>query len=142
MPLTGPTCTQIASDAGVTVSDLSLWNPWVGSNCDDGLFKDLALNQQRPVCIGASSGGASPTTTPTTTSSTGTTPTGVTPPAPTQSGIAPNCTKYYKAVAGDGCWAIANDNGITLEQFYAWNPVGESPCLVCERCTMLISTSG
>jgi hypothetical protein len=32
------------------------------------------------------------------------------------------CTKFYKIASGDGCWQIANDNGITLDNFYAWNP--------------------
>lgn len=32
------------------------------------------------------------------------------------------CTKFYKVAGGDGCWAIANNNGISLDDFYAWNP--------------------
>jgi hypothetical protein len=32
------------------------------------------------------------------------------------------CTKFYKIASGDGCWQIANDNGISLDNFYAWNP--------------------
>ncbi|KAF2000149.1 carbohydrate-binding module family 50 protein [Amniculicola lignicola CBS 123094] len=130
-----PSCAKIASDAGIALSNLTLWNPWVGSSCDDGLYKDLALKQQRAVCIGVNSTNVSPT--PTTsritsstpvTSSTRTTSTPVAPPSPTQSGIVKTCTKYYKAVAGDGCWAIANSNGITLDQFYAWNPAVGNDC--------------
>jgi hypothetical protein len=32
------------------------------------------------------------------------------------------CTKFYKIASEDGCWQIANDNGIPLDSFYAWNP--------------------
>jgi hypothetical protein len=32
------------------------------------------------------------------------------------------CTKFYKIASGDGCWQIANNNGISLENLYAWNP--------------------
>jgi hypothetical protein len=32
------------------------------------------------------------------------------------------CTKFYKIASGDGCWQIANNNGISLDSFYAWNP--------------------
>jgi hypothetical protein len=46
----------------------------------------------------------------------------VPPPAPTQSGAAPNCKKWYVAVAGDGCQSIAYKFGISLDQFYRWNP--------------------
>jgi hypothetical protein len=30
--------------------------------------------------------------------------------------------KYHKVVPGDNCWAIANQYGISLDQFYLWNP--------------------
>jgi hypothetical protein len=36
-----------------------------------------------------------------------------------------DCTKFYKVTSGDGCWQIANDNGISLDNFYAWNPTNE-----------------
>lgn len=39
-----------------------------------------------------------------------------------QTGMTCGCTKFYKIASGDGCWQIANDNGITLDNFYAWNP--------------------
>lgn len=30
--------------------------------------------------------------------------------------------KYHKVLSGDNCWAIANQYGISLDQFYSWNP--------------------
>lgn len=32
------------------------------------------------------------------------------------------CNQFYKVIAGDGCYDIANDHGIPLVSFYAWNP--------------------
>ncbi|KAH7073207.1 LysM domain-containing protein [Paraphoma chrysanthemicola] len=128
-----PRCAQIAADADIDQADLISWNPWVGSDCDTGLYKDLALNVERPVCIGTESMDVGTPTAPVpsvgTTSSARATTTSTgfpAPPAQTQDGIAKNCTKYYVVVGGDGCWAIANANGISLDQFYAWNPaIGE-----------------
>ncbi|KAH8693418.1 hypothetical protein GQ44DRAFT_765230 [Phaeosphaeriaceae sp. PMI808] len=130
-----PSCAKIALDADIALSDLTRWNPWVGSSCDDGLFKDLEFNKERAVCIGANLTDMSPITTRTTsitsagtTSSTRSITTSVAPPAPTQNGIPKSCTAYYTAVRGDGCWAIATNHSITLDQFYAWNPAVGNDC--------------
>lgn len=32
------------------------------------------------------------------------------------------CAKFYKAVNGDDCWTIANNNGMTLEKLQGMNP--------------------
>ncbi|KAF2121004.1 hypothetical protein BDV96DRAFT_641641 [Lophiotrema nucula] len=61
-------------------------------------------------------------------SSTKTTASPVATPTPTQAGMVSGCKKFYKAISGDGCWAIANANGITLDQFVAWNPAVKSDC--------------
>lgn len=39
-----------------------------------------------------------------------------------------NCNKFYKVVSGDGCWAIADTNGIPLEDLYSWNPAVKTDC--------------
>jgi hypothetical protein len=133
---TDTTCADVAADANIKTSDLTTWNPWVGSNCDKGLFAGLTGTQERAVCIGvnttSTSSSTRATSTPTRTTSTSTraSTTSSGPPAATQTGIVANCTKYYVAVKGDGCWAIANANGITLDQFYAWNPAGKSDMLL------------
>lgn len=41
----------------------------------------------------------------------------ITTPAAVQSGIVSDCTEFYKAVADDGCSAIASAHDITLDQF-------------------------
>ncbi|VBB81114.1 Putative protein of unknown function [Podospora comata] len=50
------------------------------------------------------------------------------PPAPTQSGANPSCKKWHVVVGGDGGWAISNQYGIALEDFYKWNPGVGSDC--------------
>ena len=77
----------------------------------------------------------------------------VTPPGSVREGMAENCNKYHlhvtgtylspltiktngvhimatnsTAYVGDTCCSMSNDAGITLEQFYAWNPAVGSDC--------------
>jgi LysM repeat protein len=115
-------CDDIAEDAGISVDDLTSWNPWVGSDCDTGLYTGLNDTDIRAVCIENNGTSATGTTTasPSATSATAT--------GPTQTGIVSGCTTYYTAVSGDGCSAIATDAGITLDEFYAWNPAGKFYC--------------
>lgn len=125
------------------MSDLLAWNSWLGSEatCDQNMYNGLAASDNRPVCVWIGSveiGGTSVVTSiPAATTTTTTTSAG--PGAPTQTGIVVGCQKFYTTVKGDGCWAIANDNKITLDDFYAWNPAGTFvPCfflsLSCPRC--------
>ncbi|ETS82692.1 hypothetical protein PFICI_04568 [Pestalotiopsis fici W106-1] len=58
-----------------------------------------------------------------TSESTGTsTAAAVTPPGPTQTGIVSTCNAYAIPTSGQGCWDFANDNGITTDELYEWNP--------------------
>lgn len=59
---------------------------------------------------------------PTTTGST------VSQPSPTQSGIDSDCSAFYMVKEGDGCYAIATNHGISLEQFCAYNPSVGDDC--------------
>lgn len=53
-------------------------------------------------------------------------------PTATATGGVAGCTRYHTVVAGDGCWAIANEYGISLNQFIEWNPAGKySVSLAC-----------
>ncbi|KAK2013707.1 LysM domain-containing protein [Colletotrichum eremochloae] len=117
-------CEDIVQGKDFTVSDLVSWNPWIGSegDCDAGLYAGLAPSGERALCIsgagGAGGGGGSPPGTDDP----------VTPPGPTQPGIVEGCRAYYLAVAGDGCWTIADGHGISLEDLYAWNPALNGDC--------------
>lgn len=39
-----------------------------------------------------------------------------------QTGITSSCDKFYFVKQGDSCYDIAQNNSITLDNFYAWNP--------------------
>ncbi|KAJ5645771.1 hypothetical protein N7490_002143 [Penicillium lividum] len=47
---------------------------------------------------------------------------------PVQTGITASCTKFYTAVSGDSCWAIATAYGISTTDFIDWNPAVGSDC--------------
>jgi hypothetical protein len=43
-----------------------------------------------------------------------------------------NCNSFYKVQSGDGCYDIANQYGISLDNFYAYNPaVGDDCSKLC-----------
>ena len=79
------------------------------------------------MCVGII--GSTPSITTTTASKTTTTPAnGITTPTPYQTGIATNCDKFYLVVSGDQCGTIAANEGISLANFYAWNPAVGTSC--------------
>ncbi|KAH6655548.1 hypothetical protein BKA67DRAFT_657480 [Truncatella angustata] len=120
------TCTTVLQMNDIPFSLFYEWNPAIGSNCEN-----LWLNTSYCVAgpgwddedahyyTGTDAGTATSTGTVTSTSG---------PPGPTQTGITADCNKWYVAQAGDGCYDIAADNGITLDQFYSWNPAVGSNC--------------
>ncbi|KAF2261302.1 hypothetical protein CC78DRAFT_522009 [Lojkania enalia] len=113
----GWNCQNILDTYGITIAQFFEWNPAVGADCGN-----LWTNYR--YCV-SPPGGVTPTasgTTPTPTQ------TGVATPSPVQDGQPANCNAWYKAVAGDGCWSIANTAFITLDQFYEWNPAVGSDC--------------
>ena len=52
----------------------------------------------------------------------------MTTPTPTQDGITENCNAFYKVQSGDGCYAIATQYGISLDDFYSYNPAVSNDC--------------
>lgn len=114
----------------MTVAALYEYNPSVGAECTGyvlGTYYCWSTSQDGSVPDDGS--GGSPTTTtaapPTTTT---TTSPGVATPTPTQAGMVAGCTSFYLVASGDGCWAIANGHGISLDDFYAWNPAVGTDC--------------
>ncbi|KAF4534766.1 LysM domain-containing protein [Lasiodiplodia theobromae] len=68
---------------------------------------------------------ASTTTTPpdaTTTAAPG-------PPGPTHTGQPADCDEWHVVVKGDSCQSVADEAGISLAQFLAWNPAVSSDCV-------------
>lgn len=112
-------CTTIGSTYGVSLTQLVAWNPAIGSQCT-GLWANTYL------CVGVV--GSSTTLTTTTKAATTTSSgNGITTPTPTQAGMVGNCDRFHLVKSGDQCDTIASTYGITLANFYSWNPaVGKS----------------
>lgn len=51
-----------------------------------------------------------------------------TAPGPTQTGMPCSCKKFVQQTSGKYCGDLASDNGISLSQFYAWNPAVGDQC--------------
>lgn len=83
----GDDCDTVASKFQITKAQFHEWNPAISSDCSSGFWADEAY------CVGVfgtNSATSLPTSNPVSTGS-------VVPPAPTQSGIPKNCSKYYVA---------------------------------------------
>ncbi|ORY01575.1 hypothetical protein BCR34DRAFT_521866 [Clohesyomyces aquaticus] len=112
-------CAAIASNNGISLTQFYSWNPAIGSDCKS-LWPDYY------VCVSIVGVNPSFTTSvkPTTTKAGN----GIATPTPIQDGMYGSCKKFYKVVSGQGCWDIANANGITLDNFYQWNPAVKTDC--------------
>ncbi|KAH0525992.1 hypothetical protein TsFJ059_009377 [Trichoderma semiorbis] len=123
--VSGNICVNIATANGISLDNFYAWNPAVGTSCT-GLWPDYY------VCVGVLGSGPSSTThassTTTRVSTTTTSGNGIITPTPTQSGMVSNCDAFYKVVSGDGCADIATAYGISLNNFYAWNPAVGTTC--------------
>jgi LysM domain len=138
--VSGDECGTIASNEGISLDDFYSWNPAVGTSCQ---YLDLGDY----VCIGVEA--CTSTSCSITTTATSTTPTatgnGIPTPTPYQTGMASNCDNFYLVVSGDECGTIASNEGISLADFYAWNPavgtscqylgLGDYVCIGVETCT-------
>ncbi|KAK6209368.1 hypothetical protein LQW54_006356 [Pestalotiopsis sp. IQ-011] len=127
---TDDTCTTVLEMNDIPFALFYGWNPAIGSDCEN-LWTNTSYCVAGPgwddedahyytgTAVGSGTGTGTGTATGTATSG---------PPGPTQTGIAADCNKWYVAQDNDGCSDIAADNGITLDQFYAWNPAVGSNC--------------
>lgn len=115
----GDGCYNIAAAEGIALSDLYSWNPALNGDCS-GLWPDYYI------CVGR--GGSTGTTTTTTIKTTTTTTAANTTPTPTQTGMVSGCKGFYLVQSGDGCYDIATSHGITIDQFYSYNPAVGSDC--------------
>ncbi|KAL2757501.1 carbohydrate-binding module family 50 protein [Sodiomyces alcalophilus JCM 7366] len=108
----GDGCVDIAIEHGISTAQFYEWNPAAGADCQ-GLWADTY------VCVGVIGSTPVPTTT-----STGN---GVATPTPIQPGMTTRCNRFHEVVAGDTCETIATPLGISLSNFYSWNPgVGDN----------------
>jgi LysM repeat protein len=143
-------CYNIAQKYSISLDQFYAWNPAVGTNCATlwpenyvcvstigvqptkttlvtSTAKTTSWTRPPPCWFDESKGQYNcndPQPSPTTTKPGN----GITTPTPVQSGITPNCKKFYKVVKGDGCWAIADAYKINLDEFYKWNPAVGTSC--------------
>lgn len=131
-------CAMICLQEGLTSTLFLQVNPSLeGNHCSASLKPGVAY------CVSVTSnwnddghdeddGDYTSTLTDTTASRTATTTTssdnGISTPTPTQSGMVRTCKDFYLVVPGDGCYDLAASAGITLDDFYAWNPAVGSDC--------------
>ncbi|KAJ4152983.1 hypothetical protein LMH87_009498 [Akanthomyces muscarius] len=114
------TCEGILNIFQLSIDQFYKMNPSIGSDCTK-----MALGTY--YCISTQSDGGPPPSGAPTTTTTSTPPAGATP-SPIQDGMVANCNKFYKVVPGDGCYNLAHDQGISLDDFYKWNPAVKNDC--------------
>lgn len=124
----GDSCGSLASDNGITIDQFYAWNPAVSKDCITNFWLKQACCVGRTSVAGATTASAKPSTSSKPVTSSNPTTTKPTAPAPTHAGQPANCNKWDVVDDGDGCWSMANDNGITLDQFYKWNPAITNDC--------------
>ncbi|KFY19744.1 hypothetical protein V491_04249 [Pseudogymnoascus sp. VKM F-3775] len=126
----GLSCDTALLIADVTISQLTSINPSIKS-CGD-------WKEDYSYCIQSASG--FPTTTPapgTTTPPTTTVPpttttslpgNSIATPIPFQQGMTTSCNRFRKVTLDDQCASIVAEAGISLADFYSWNPAVGSKC--------------
>ncbi|KAL4739532.1 hypothetical protein BDV11DRAFT_169947 [Aspergillus similis] len=119
----GDGCYNIAANNGIALDELYTWNPALNGDCS-GLWPNYYI------CVGVGTTTTSTTTTTTTTTTTKTTTTtgAVETPTPTQEGMLSGCKSFYYVQNGDGCYDIAADNEVTLDNLYSWDPALNWDC--------------
>jgi hypothetical protein len=131
----GLTCEYLAEDSSITLGRLVELNPWLGSDCDSALFAGLGDWDYCAVCIGTKrtrlSGSTVSTATtarPTKSSTSSSTSVATSTPTPIQAGMTKNCNSFYYVKSGDGCYDIADQHRISLNDFYSYNPAVGDDC--------------
>ncbi|KAL0938065.1 LysM domain-containing protein-like protein 5 [Colletotrichum truncatum] len=107
----GDTCGTIASQTGVTVSQLADWNKGIGGTACTGMWAGYYL------CTGVAGGSPTqpgPTANPT--------------PQPVQDGMVGNCKKFHFVSPGQNCDTISRQYGISVGDFIRWNPAAGATC--------------
>ncbi|KAB5570385.1 peptidoglycan-binding protein [Coniochaeta sp. 2T2.1] len=151
----GDTCGDLALVFGTfSESDFRTWNPSVKGDCSGfevGAWYCVAVpgtptTRTTPVPTTlfpsetSTSSSASSTSRPPSSSNSVTTTTrfssfsatmseaAITTPQPIQPPMVKGCRRFYFVKPGDGCWQIATDAGISLDNFYSWNPAARPDC--------------
>ncbi|KAL3442262.1 hypothetical protein BJX65DRAFT_313042 [Aspergillus insuetus] len=109
-PIVAPTTCQLFLDEyDISMDEFYAWNPAVGSQCQ-GLWHDYRY------CIRGPATTTSSTTGPTQT------------PLPIRDGAIAGCQQYAPVVSLITCQSVLTQNGITMAEFYSWNPAVGPEC--------------
>ncbi|OJJ42541.1 hypothetical protein ASPZODRAFT_162157 [Penicilliopsis zonata CBS 506.65] len=142
------TCSSIISKSGVSSIDFYNWNPAAGNECT-GLTPDYYVCVSTTISTSTSesyttiTGAVSTTSKPPTATTSGS---AVTTPSPIMPGMVDGCVRFW--YRGDDsadlyCQDIATDAGISLSDFYSWNPgVGKSCTSLWQKSWYCIGISG
>ncbi|KAJ5965826.1 hypothetical protein N7481_012540 [Penicillium waksmanii] len=117
MVVDGDECETIAHSYGISMSQLTQWNPEIKADCS-GLWTGYFA------CV-STAGVDSKLVATTTTTTAGN---GIATPTPTRAEMTGNCDSFYMVKSGDECGKIASDHGITTDQLYKWNTEIGSTC--------------
>jgi hypothetical protein len=135
LTLAGMDCVGLIDRYKTTMTDFLAWNPWIGTDCDNGVYTGLSPNSttdynvfclkegNTTMSIPASNGTTSIHSSVTVSFPASTTSVSI---GPTMSGTLTGCSLLYTVQPGDGCSSITAQFGITFAQFYAWNPASKS----------------
>ncbi|KFY46610.1 hypothetical protein V494_00398 [Pseudogymnoascus sp. VKM F-4513 (FW-928)] len=127
----GLSCDTTLLIAGVSVGELTAMNPSIKSCGDWKEDYSYCIESVSGVPTTTSGPGTTPPTTTTTIPPTTTTSlpgNGITTPIPFQPGMTSSCNRFYFVGTNDQCGTIAIAAGISLADFYAWNPAVGSQC--------------
>ncbi|KAI9149972.1 LysM domain-containing protein [Paramyrothecium foliicola] len=115
----GLQCSQIPAQWEISMADFLRWNPSLAPDCQN-------IKVSRSYCVEVA-GEPAPTS-----SSAAPSPTkpsnGIETPEPIQPGMVDNCDKFYLIPRDSGCEDAAAKNGITIDEFHAWNPLVGKSC--------------
>ncbi|KAJ5248571.1 hypothetical protein N7468_000022 [Penicillium chermesinum] len=121
------TCNELVADNGITLTELLAWNTWLSEDCDTALLANLTIFDDRAVCIGVGEENST-TATATTSAATGTTIQASTSMGSTPTDTISGCQEFYTVTDSDDCASVLSKFGITVSQFYQWNPSVGSTC--------------
>ncbi|KFY40861.1 hypothetical protein V495_05216 [Pseudogymnoascus sp. VKM F-4514 (FW-929)] len=126
----GLSCDTVLTIVGVSVGQLTAWNPSIKSCTDWKADYSYCVESPDSSIPTTTSTTSKPVTTTTEVPPTTTTPgNGITTPQPAQPGMVDNCNRFYKVKKDDTCANIAAAVGVTIAQLATWNKeIGGTAC--------------
>ncbi|OAA81565.1 LysM domain protein [Akanthomyces lecanii RCEF 1005] len=120
-------CADVVSETWTDMVDFLRWNPSIDGVCENFKKGQSYCLDARAAEVGTSSS-ERPTSTTTKPATTTQPDNGIMTPSPTQPGMVANCGKFTLVRRYDKCEYIAQNFGISLQDFLAWNPKVGKDC--------------